>query len=503
MMSLPSHDIPADGLESFTDASAAVDRLIAHYDAATQYIEHNFAEYTEDSSFDREVRACYPWVGIRVHHEAGELDARASFGFCPEPGLYGTTVTRPDLFKSYLTKQLAQLLRSHGGTVEVGVSRLGIPAHFSVRGDIARYTAKLAAERAYKIKRYFDVPDLAFIDDTIADADHYPEPDEPVALALFTAPRVDYSLHRLKHYTGTAPEHFQSFVLYTNYQFYIDEFIKRGHRLMSDPAISEGYTAFVEPGGQITRYDPASGGAVTTGDPPPRMPQMPAYHLVRPGGEGVTMVNIGVGPSNAKTITDHVAVLRSHCWLMVGHCAGLRHTQRLGDYVLAHAYVREDHVLDQVLPVSVPVPAIAEVQTALQDAASDVITEAGGNPYALKEHLRTGTVATVDDRNWETRGWRQLRHTLSLSRAVALDMESATIAAQGFRFRVPYGTLLCVSDKPLHGEIKLPGMADHFYRDRVNQHLEIGIRTMEKLRANGPEMLHSRKLRSFAEPAFR
>jgi AMP nucleosidase len=81
-------------------------------------------------------------------------------------------------------------------------------------------------------------------------------------------------------------------------------------------------------------------------------------------------------------------------------------------------------------------------------------------------------------------------------------MESAAIAANGFRFRVPYGTLLCVSDKPLHGEIKLPGMANHFYRERVEQHLRIGIRTLEHLRGLGVDRLHSRKLRGFAEVAF-
>jgi AMP nucleosidase len=81
-------------------------------------------------------------------------------------------------------------------------------------------------------------------------------------------------------------------------------------------------------------------------------------------------------------------------------------------------------------------------------------------------------------------------------------MESATIAGNGFRFRVPYGTLLCVSDKPLHGEIKLPGMANHFYRERVDQHLRIGKRAIELLRSDGTAQLHSRKLRSFAEVAF-
>ena len=91
---------------------------------------------------------------------------------------------------------------------------------------------------------------------------------------------------------------------------------------------------------------------------------------------------------------------------------------------------------------------------------------------------------------------------LSQSRAVALDMESATIAANGFRFRVPYGTLLCVSDKPLHGELKLAGMAGEFYRQRVGQHLEIGLKALEKLKSQEWERLHSRKLRSFAEVAF-
>ena len=90
------------------------------------------------------------------------------------------------------------------------------------------------------------------------------------------------------------------------------------------------------------------------------------------------------------------------------------------------------------------------------------------------------------------------------SRAIAIDMESATTAANGYRFRVPYGTLLCVSDRPLHGEIKLPGMADAFYEERVSQHLQIGIRALELIRKEAEAgTLHSRKLMSFTEPAFR
>ncbi len=136
-----------------------------------------------------------------------------------------------------------------------------------------------------------------------------------------------------------------------------------------------------------------------------------------------------MGPSNAKTITDHVAVLRPSAWLMLGHCAGLRTTQRLGDYVLAHGYVRQDHVLDDDLPLWVPVPPLAEVQVALEQAVAEV---SGLSGWELKKIMRTGTVATIDNRNWELRDQQEPVQRLSQSRAIALDMESATIAANGF-----------------------------------------------------------------------
>jgi AMP nucleosidase len=261
--------------------------------------------------------------------------------------------------------------------------------------------------------------------------------------------------------------------------------------MLRDP--DSGYTSFVSTGNvEISDGDAPLPASVKT-------PQMPTYHLKRANGSGITLVNIGVGPSNAKTATDHIAVLRPHAWLMVGHCAGLRNTQALGDFVLAHGYLREDHVLDDDLPVWVPIPALAEIQIALEDAVEQVTQLEG---YELKRIMRTGTVATIDNRNWELRDQSGPVQRLSQSRAVALDMESATIAANGYRFRVPYGTLLCVSDKPLHGELKLPGMASDFYKTQVARHLMIGIRAMEQLRDMPLERLHSRKLRSFDETAF-
>ncbi len=492
----------------FNDPAAALDQLRTIYDAGIGHLREHLQRFINGEDLGDRVRACYPFVRLRTETVA-RPDSRRSYGFVAGPGSYETTVTRPDLFADYYFEQLRLLLKNHGrngqAQLEVGISSQPIPIHFSF-AEHDHVEGSMSAERRLLLRDLFDLPDLGAMDDGIANGTFEPLPGESQPLALFTAPRVDYSLQRLRHYGGTAPEHFQNFVLFTNYQFYIDEFIKLGHEIMARApdaqaaSDEDGYIAFVEPGNVITRR---VGQSVQPGDElgaaPPRMPQMPAYHLVRGDNAGITMINIGVGPANAKTITDHVAVLRPHAWLMLGHCAGLRNSQQLGDYVLAHGYVREDHVLDEDLPLWVPIPALAEVQLALEAAVAEVTRLTG---YDLKRVMRTGTVASTDNRNWELLPQRTPERRFSQSRAIALDMESATIAANGFRFRVPYGTLLCVSDKPLHGEIKLPGMANHFYRERVDQHLRIGIRAVELLRRQGVDKLHSRKLRSFAEVAF-
>jgi AMP nucleosidase len=486
--------------QSFTDATAALAQVNQIYEGSIHHLRQAMQRFVAGDDIADHVRACYPMVRIHTAtvSRANSADlARLSFGFVAGPGRFETTLTRPDLYHRYYLEQFRLLLENHGVELEVCTSSQPIPVHFSF-AEHDHVEGNMSAERRALMRDVFDLPDLAAMDDGIANGTYVPKPGDALPLALFTAPRVDYSLHRLRHYTGTGPEHFQNFVLFTNYQFYIDEFIALGRAAMADPG-SE-YCAFVEPGNVITRRVGLAAQAVDAlGKEPPRLPQMPGYHLVRADSAGITMVNIGVGPANAKNISDHIAVLRPHAWVMLGHCAGLRNTQQLGDYVLAHGYVREDHVLDEELPLWVPIPALAEIQLALEQAVAEVTQVQGA---ALKSILRTGTVASTDNRNWELLPDNQAQRRFSQSRAVALDMESATIAANGFRFRVPYGTLLCVSDKPLHGEIKLPGMANHFYRERVDQHLRIGIRALELLRAQGVDQLHSRKLRSFAEVAF-
>jgi len=406
------------------------------------------------------------------------------------PGTYAATVTRPDLFANYLVQQIGLLMEHHKVPVVVGASMTPIPVHFAV-ADNPALTIPQEGALEFPLRDVFDVPELSTTNDDIVNGYGFSYEDGARSLGPFTAQRIDYSLSRLSHYTATDPEHFQNHVLFTNYQFYVEEFEAYARDCLADKDCT--YSSFVGPGNiEITE----SGQKMPV---PAKMPQMPTYHLKREDGSGITLVNIGVGPSNAKTATDHIAVLRPHAWIMVGHCAGLRNSQSLGDFVLAHAYLREDHVLDDDLPVWVPIPPLAEVQIALETAVAEV-TEYEG--YDLKRIMRTGTVATIDNRNWELRDQSGPVQRLSQSRAIALDMESATIAANGFRFRVPYGTLLCVSDKPLHGELKLPGMASDFYRTQVSRHLLIGIRAMEKIAAMPLERLHSRKLRSFDETAF-
>ncbi len=486
--SLPLITPPDHEVMEFSTPEAAVAHLKMLYFEATDFLTAQFKSVLDGKPPEARYRAYYPEICITTTSFA-HVDSRLSFGHVAEPGTYATTITRPDLFESYLIQQITLLMDNHGVNVLIRPSTTPIPVHFALQDD-ADVSAGNSGGFDFPLRDIFDVPDLSTTNDEIVNGFLIKDADGIGPLAPFTAQRVDYSLKRLAHYTATAAEHFQNHILFTNYKFYLDEFARFGEAAIADP--DSGYIEFVSPGNVTAR----AGDKVVE---PPLNPQMPAFHLKRADGSGITMVNIGVGPSNAKTATDHIAVLRPHAWIMLGHCAGLRNSQSLGDYVLAHAYLREDHVLDDDLPVWVPVPALAEIQIALEHAVEEVTQYSG---YDLKRIMRTGTVATIDNRNWELRDQSGPVQRLSQSRAIALDMESATIAANGFRFRVPYGTLLCVSDKPLHGELKLPGMATEFYSTQVTKHLEIGIRAMESLRDMPLERLHSRKLRSFEETAF-
>jgi AMP nucleosidase len=274
-------------------------------------------------------------------------------------------------------------------------------------------------------------------------------------LFLFAPERMALSIDRLEHYTGTSADSFQRYVLLTNYSWHVEEF----------RAALPGATG------------PDADGR-----------QMPAWHYMLPGRCGVTIVNIGVGPSNAKTLTDHLAVLRPDLVLMIGHCAGLRNHQEIGDLVLASAYLRDDHVLDAMLPLSVPVVSNHTLNALL-------LGELTGRGL----RSRMGIVYTTADRNWELH-LALAEERLHQSRAIAVDMESATVAANGFRYRIPTATLLAVSDKPLHAQPKLSADAQRFYGASRRQHVEIAISVTVRVRQLYPGGLPASDLRSADEP---
>ena len=472
----------------------ALDKLEEQYQNAVEALREAIKTYIADGSLpDAAVRAAglfvYPELRISWDGENAPLNRTRAWGRFTRPGSYSTTIARPALLRHYLREQLAMIEKDYDVTIEVRPSQQEIPFPYVIDGSDLVLDRSMSAG----IAKHFPTTELANIGDETADGLFNAETIFP--LSHFDALRTDFSLARLRHYTGTAVEHFQPFVLFTNYTRYVDEFVRWSIEQIRDE--NSPYDSLACAGGAVITAESENADALIS-SLAWKNHQMPAWHLTSPNGRGITLVNIGVGPSNAKTICDHLAVLRPHAWLMIGHCGGLRESQNIGDYVLAHAYLRDDHVLDSVLPPDIPIPSIAEVQRALYDATKEVSEMPGEE---VKQRLRTGTVVTTDDRNWELR-YSASALRFNLSRAVAIDMESATIAAQGYRFRVPYGTLLCVSDKPLHGEIKLPGQANRFYEGAISEHLQIGIRAIDLLRAEG-DRLHSRKLRTFNEPPFR
>ncbi|MBA3897228.1 MAG: AMP nucleosidase, partial [Sphingomonadaceae bacterium] len=402
-----------------------VDQLDTLFTAATTRLREAIQAYIlEGTRPDTAMRSdgsfAYPEIRIHYPGEPGIVPPMRSFGRLTQPGHYVISVTRPRLFADYLTEQLDLLIADYDVTVEIGAGRQEIPFPYVLDADM-----DLDQVSALDLSRWFPATELAHIGDEIADGIFEVGVDGPRPLALFDALRTDFSLARLRHYTGTPPEHVQRYILFTNYHRYVDEFARWA---LSQLGGDSHYTHLSGAGGVMVTRDTVDPETAIT-DSAWRRHQMPAWHLCAPDRSGITLVNIGVGPSNAKTITDHLAVVRPEAWMMIGHCGGLRPSQRIGDYVLAHAYLRDDHVLDDVLPPEIPVPAIAEIQQALARAAEIVSGESGD---VLKRRLRTGTIVTTDDRNWELM-YSKSALRFSQSRAVGIDMESATIAAQGYR----------------------------------------------------------------------
>ncbi|PLA38329.1 AMP nucleosidase [Corynebacterium coyleae] len=426
--------------------------------------------------FERYGEVRYPKLTVDVL-EWRPIDRSKTFGYVDEAGTYSAVLSRPDLLEDYLIAQLEALTSNYPCSMRVEYSDIVIPP------------AYIKGTPPIDETRNLPRPALDDVHDAIVDGhwDAFHGPEKP--LFHFGPQRFDLAIARLEHYTGIDVDTLQRYILFTNYAMHVTEFVRFGLRELSDP--DSRYTRLVLPSGE-TVSDTVALEDLELGS----KFQMPRYDLITENGDGITMINIGVGPSNAKTITDSLAVLRPEAWIMIGHCAGLDARMRIGDLILGNAYERHDHVLDDYLRRELPIPAVPEVQRTLEKA----VTKVYGDDTSL---MRTGTVLSTGDRNWEWKDPQDLWEWLRGSTAAAVDMESCTIAANGYRYRVPYGTLLAVSDLPLHAVPKLPAGAQAFYSNSKEAHVMCAVRAMEKL-ARRPERLRTRKLRrTIGEVPFR
>lgn len=461
----------------------AIDRLVELYESSCQLARKSL----ETGDYDSYRHVVYPKIVVDVR-EWRPIDRSQPFGYVDESGRYSATLSKPYIIRDYLYEQLTRLTENYPCDIYVGQSSVRIPPEYIRNvGDVSE--ARRAGDVADAIPR----PTLDEVHDAIIDGDWEAFHGEEKPLFHFGPQRFDIACARIEHYTGVEVDTVQKFILFTNYAMHTTEFVRFGLSQLTQE--DSRYTALVLPNGETLHSDDAVNVDYEQLTLTSRF-QMPRFDLVTAAGDGITMLNIGVGPSNAKTITDCLAVLRPEAWIMIGHCAGMDGRMRMGDLILGNAYQREDNLLDGHVGSRNPIPAIPEVQRMLELSVDEIY----GKDKTL---MRTGTVLSTDDRNWEWRTSRQLWEWLRASTAVAVDMESCTIAANGYRYRIPYGTLLSVSDLPLHAVPKLPAQAQAFYSNSKEAHVMCAVRTVEQL-ADNPQRLHTRKLRrTIGEVPFR
>ena len=201
--------------KSYRNGKDAVERLKEIYNQSTQFLLDAFAEASKGHPAEFRYRAYYPEIRLASDSHS-HVDSRLAFGYVGGPGHYQTTITRPKLFSNYLESQIDLLMHSHDTPVTVGTSNTPIPLHFAFP-EGTHISGSMEDGLSRPLRDLFDAPDLSSTDDRIVNGSLDLDGDSEKPLAPFTAQRIDYSLQRLSHYTAASPEHFQNFVLFTNY----------------------------------------------------------------------------------------------------------------------------------------------------------------------------------------------------------------------------------------------------------------------------------------------
>lgn len=194
--------------------------------------------------------------------------------------------------------------------------------------------------------------------------------------------------------------------------------------------------------------------------------------------EDITIINFGMGSPNAATVMDLLSAIKPKACLFLGKCGGLKNKNSLGDLILPIAAIRGDGTSDDYLPKEVP----ALPSFALQKAISTTIRD-------FSRDYWTGTVYTTNRRVWEHDD--EFKVYLRKIRAMAIDMETATIFTTGFYNKIPTGALLLVSDIPMLPEgIKTSDSDQKVSKEFLNIHLEIGISSLKQLINNALTVRH-------------
>jgi AMP nucleosidase len=244
----------------------------------------------------------------------------------------------------------------------------------------------------------------------------------------------------LPRYTGKPIESFGKFFLLTNYLMYVELFAK-WHNV------------------QVEGKDK-------------NMPSATA--------DGITIINFGMGSPNAATVMDLLSAAEPNAVLFLGKCGGLKKKNKLGDLILPIAAIRSDGTSNDYLPQEVPaLPAFK-----LQIAVSSTISK-------YKKQYWTGTVYTTNRRVWEYDD--RFKKYLVKTRAMAIDMETATIFTVGFANEIPVGALLLVSDQPMISTgIKTEASDRKVTNEYVEMHLKIGIDSLKEIKKQGLSVKHLR-----------
>ena len=197
-------------------------------------------------------------------------------------------------------------------------------------------------------------------------------------------------------------------------------------------------------------------------------------------GDGITMLNFGMGSANAATVMDLLSAIHPKAVLLLGKCGGLKKKNQIGDLVLPIAAIRGVGTSNDYLPPEVPaLPAFS-----LQRAVSTMIRD-------LDSDYWTGTVFTTNRRVWEHDD--AFKEYLRKTRCMAIDMETATIFAAGFANHIPSGALLLVSDQPMVPEGVKTEASDRKVTDVfVERHIKIGIEALRLIRRHGKSVKHLR-----------